>query len=270
MHKKKIDKIAGEVRKKIISMHARADASHIGSSLSCVDLLVCLYFDVLKLGNKKQPAAGRDRFLMSKGHAASALYATLAERDLIDSRTLGNYCCEKSLLPGHVTRGCAPFIEASAGSLGHGLPIGAGMALSAKYDRSGYRVFVLMSDGECDEGSVWEAALFAAHHKLDNLTAIIDYNKLQAFGRVEEVLGLEPLADKWRSFGWAVKEINGHDCKKITDTLKRVPFSKGRPSIMLAHTVKGKGVSFMEDELKWHYKSPKGDDLKKALKELKR
>jgi transketolase len=270
MRRQRIEKITGAVRKKIVNMHSKANASHIGSSLSCADILVCLYFHVLRLGNKGQPVAARDRFLMSKGHAASALYATLAERNLIDAKTLENYCCEKGRLPGHITRGCTPCIEASAGSLGHGLPIGTGLALAAKYDKLKHRIFVLMSDGECDEGSVWEAALFASHHRLDNLIAIIDYNKLQAFGRVDDVLGLEPLADKWKSFGWAVKEVDGHNCPRIIGILNKVPFNRGRPSVLIAHTIKGKGVSFMEDQLKWHYKSPQGDDLKRALKELSR
>ena len=263
MNIKNDKRICNEIRKEIVKMHSRADASHIGSSLSCVDILVSLYFYVMKL-NKRN----KDRFILSKGHAVSALYATLAQKGLINTRLLKNYCCTKTALPGHCTRGLASCIEASTGSLGHGLSIGAGMALAAKHDRLTSRVFVLLSDGECDEGSVWEAALFASHHKLDNLIAIIDYNKLQAFGRTEEILALEPLSDKWESFGWGVREIDGHDCEKITTILNKAPFKKNRPSVVIAHTTKGKGISFMENSLLWHYKSPQGEEYKKALEEL--
>lgn len=259
-------KICNEVRREIVKMHSKADASHIASSLSCVDILVSLYFSVMRLGKGGRK---RDRFILSKGHAASALYATLAARGLMDKRILKNYCCEKTTLPGHCTITTSPFIEVSTGSLGHGLSIGAGMALAAKHDRLVSRVFVLLSDGECDEGSTWEAALFSSHHRLDNLVAIIDYNKFQAFGKIEEVLSLEPLADKWRSFGWEVKDICGHDCEEIVSALSKTPLKQNKPSVVIAHTVKGKGVSFMEGNLLWHYKSPQGKEYEKALKELR-
>jgi transketolase len=171
-------------------------------------------------------------------------------------------------LAGHITHHGVPGVEVSTGSLGHGLPIGCGVALSGKHDNQPYRVFVLLSDGECDEGSNWEAALFAPHHHLDDLIAIVDYNKIQSFGTVKEVLDLEPLAQKWRAFGWAVREINGHDLEQIEDALKSVPFKIGRPSCIIAHTVKGKGVSFMENQLAWHYKSPNDEQLRQALAEL--
>lgn len=264
----KSKKISDKIRKDIIKMHSRVDASHIASALSCVDILVSLYFYVMNLNMNKHGEKNKDRFILSKGHAVSALYATLAAKGLVDPSILGNYCADKSGLPGHCTRGSVSFIDASTGSLGHGLSIGAGLALAAKMDRLTSRIFVLLSDGECDEGSVWEAALFAAHNKLDNLVAIIDYNKLQAFGRTSEVLSLEPLADKWKAFGWVANELNGHDCAILTKTLEKAPFSKGKPSIIIAHTIKGKGVSFMEDDLKWHYKSPQGKELKAALEEL--
>lgn len=260
--------IAKGIRRDIIKMHFNAKASHVASSLSCVDLLVALYATILRINVKNYCSANRDRFILSKGHAASALYATLSKMGFFDKRVLAQYCCDGGILPGHVTRNCVPGIEVSTGSLGHGLAIGAGMAIAAKRDRLPCRVFVLMSDGECDEGSVWESALFASHHKLDNLVAIIDYNKIQAFGRTDEVLNLEPFVDKWKSFGFSVKEVNGHDIQAIIGALKKIPFKKNKPSIVFAHTIKGKGVSFMENELLWHYKSPDKKELESALQEL--
>ena len=260
--------VSNKIRRHIANMHSKANASHIGSSFSCVDILTTLYFSVMKIDAKNPAWCGRDRFILSKGHAASALYATLVERGLLSKNALNKYCCQDNSLPGHVTKGCVSFLETSTGSLGHGLPIGAGMALAGKYDGLKYRVFVLMSDGECDEGSVWESALFSAHHGLNNLIAIIDYNKIQAMGRTNEVLNLEPFADKWRSFGWAVKEVDGHNHSAIMKVLKKAPFKKNTPSIIIAHTIKGKGVSFMENKLLWHYKSPDDSELKNALKEL--
>jgi len=264
----KYAEIAKEIRRDVVRMHFNANASHVASSLSCVDLLVALYAAILRINRKKYHSKNRDRFILSKGHAASAIYATLSKMHFFDKRILVQYCRDGGTLPGHVTIRCVPGIEASAGSLGHGLAIGAGMAIAAKHDRLPYRVFVLMSDGECDEGSVWESALFASHHKLDNLVAIIDYNKIQAFGRTDEVLNLEPFVEKWKSFGFSVKEVNGHDIKRIISTFKKIPFKKNKPSVVLAHTIKGKGVSFMENKLLWHYKSPDKKELEFALQEL--
>jgi len=263
-----LDIIACEIRKCIVKMHCASNSSHVGSALSCVDILVSLYFNVLNIRPKMPKFPDRDRFILSKGHAASALYATLAHRGFFKKGILNGYCIDGGTLPGHCTKDVVPGIEASTGSLGHGLPIGAGMALSAKHDKKDFKTFVLLSDGECDEGSVWEAAMFASQHKLDNLIAIIDYNKIQAFGRTKDIIDLEPFTDKWRSFGWKVTEINGHDINKVIDALKRVPFASGKPSVIIAHTTKGKGVSFMEDELLWHYKSPCKEDAEKAFKEL--
>jgi len=265
---KKYKEIALEIRKKILQMHQAANASHIGSSLSVTDILVALYFHVLKIDPKSCNDKNRDRLILSKGHAASVLYAILAKRGFFAEEILAGYCAEGGLLPGHVTRGCVNGVEVSTGSLGHGLSIGAGLALAARHDKLDYRTFVILSDGECNEGSVWEAAMFAKHHQLDNLVAIIDCNKIQAFGRTEEVLDIEPLATKWQAFGWEVKELDGHDYKELIDTLTAVPFEKNKPSVIIADTVKGKGVSFMENDLKWHYKSPDAEELKKAIKEL--
>lgn len=262
-------KIAREIRKDIIRMHAASNMSHIGSSLSSADILVALYFGIMRINIKKPCDRNNDRFILSKGHGASALYAILSQRGFFNKTILKKYCCDGSLIAGHSTRNCLPGIEVSAGSLGHGLSIGAGMALAAKIDNLKYRLFVLLSDGECDEGSVWEAALFAGHHKLDNLIAIIDYNKLQAFGRTGEVLDLEPFADKWKSFGWETREIDGHNIEEAIKTLKEAPFQKYKPGVVIAHTIKGKGVSFMENSLLWHYKTPNKKELKAAMAELR-
>jgi len=261
-------KIARTIRSDIVRMHFNAGASHIGSALSCVDILVGLYFSVLKINPKNPQDKNRDRFILSKGHAVSALYATLAERGFFPRSRLNDYCKNGSCLVGHSTKDAVPGVEVSTGSLGHGLAIGIGMAISAKYDRLKYRVFVLLSDGECNEGSVWESALFAGYHKLDNLVAIIDYNKIQAFGHVKEVLDLEPLKDKWKAFGWEAREIDGHSFTEIISMLKKVPFKKNKPSLIVAHTIKGKGISFMENRLEWHYKSPSREEYNLAMKEL--
>lgn len=246
----------------------RANASHIGGCLSIADILGVLYGGVLRVDPAKPDWPERDRFVQSKGHAAAALYATLAERGFFPAEWLDDYCQDGSRLYGHVTSPPVPGVEVSAGSLGHGLPIACGMALAAKRDRKPTRVFALLSDGELDEGSTWEAILFAAHHQLDNLTAIVDYNKIQSFGATKEVLDLDPLADKWRAFRWGTREIDGHDVDLIGATLAAIPFEPGKPNVVIAHTVKGKGVSFMEHQLAWHYKSPNAEQLAQALREI--
>jgi transketolase len=245
----------------------RAGASHVGSCLSAVDLLAVLYGGALRVDPARPDWPERDRFLQSKGHAAAALYATLAECGFFPVADLDTYSRDGSPLTGHVSHH-VPGVELSTGSLGHGLPVGCGMALAGKRGGDSYRVFVLLSDGELDEGSNWEAALFAGHHRLDNLVAVVDYNKIQSFGRVEDVLGLEPLADKWRAFNWAVREVDGHDMGAVQRLLGSVPWEPGRPGVLLAHTIKGKGVSFMEDRLAWHYKTPTAEQLTQALAEL--
>ncbi len=258
---------ATQIRADVLRMVNRARSSHIGGCLSIVDLLVVLYSRILKLDASRLQEPDRDRFILSKAHAAAALYATLAHRKFFPLEWLDSFYQDNSHLAGHAT--CSvPGVEVSTGSLGHGLPIACGMALAGKRDGQSYRVFALLSDGECDEGSTWEAALFAPHHKLDNLIAIVDYNKIQSFGAVKEVLDLEPLADKWQSFGWAVREIDGHDFGQIEVALSGVPFKAERPSCIIAHTVKGKGISFMENQLIWHYKYPDDEELRRALAEL--
>lgn len=259
---------AKEIRKKVLRMTFKSKTAHIGSCLSEADILTVLYFNILSIDPENPEKEDRDRFVLSKGHGVAGLYAVLAQKGFIKEELLGTYCQDDSSLPGHSTKRCVPGVEVSTGALGHGLPMACGMALAGERDKKDYRVFVLMSDGEMQEGTTWEAALFAPHHKLDNLTVIVDYNKLQAFGRTNEVLNLEPLKGKWESFGWSVKEIDGHDFQEIEEVLSGVPFEKDKPSLIIAHTVKGKGVSFMEDKLGWHYWNLDEELLNKALKEL--
>jgi transketolase len=260
--------LARAIRAHALRMTHKANASHIGTCLSMADILAVLYSGILRVDSTRPDWPDRDRFILSKGHGAAILYAVLAERGFFPKQWLETYCQDGAHLAGHITHHGVPGVEVSTGSLGHGLPIGCGMALAGKHDNQPYRVFVLLSDGECDEGSNWEAALFAPHHRLDNLIAIVDYNKIQSFGTTREVLELEPLADKWHAFRWAVREIDGHDHRQIEAALAGVPFEGGKPSVIIAHTVKGKGVSFMENQLAWHYKSPNAEQLKQALTEL--
>ena len=242
----------------------RAGASHIGGCLSSADLIAHLYAEFLRHNPTNPGWPDRDRFILSKGHSAAAAYSVLAELGFFPKDKLKDYCRDGTELPGHIHHS-VPGVEVSTGSLGHGLSIGVGMALYFKRSGAANRVAVLLSDGDCNEGSTWEAALMAPHLGLENLLVIIDHNKLQAFGRTGEVLPLQPLADKWRSFRWAVREIDGHNHKEISDSLAAIPFERGKPSLLLAHTVKGKGVSFMEDKLIWHYKSPDDEQLRLAL-----
>lgn len=256
---------ARTIRGHAVRMVAKAKASHIGSCLSIADILAVLYTRVLRVDPQAPGLADRDRFILSKGHAAAILYAALAERGFFDRELLATYAEKGSALTGHVSHGVRG-VEVSTGSLGHGLPIAIGMALAIRAQGRRSRVVCLMSDGECDEGSNWEAILFAPHHHLENLLAIVDYNKIQSFGRVSDVIQLEPLADKWRAFGWNTLEVDGHDLGALEETFT-MP-AVGRPTVVIAHTVKGRGVSFMEDKLEWHYKSPNAAELDQALAEL--
>ncbi|MGD0016402.1 MAG: transketolase [Verrucomicrobiia bacterium] len=263
-----VRRLAATIRAHALRMVHRANASHIGTCLSMADLLAVLYGKILRLDPARPDWPERDRFILSKGHGAAILYAVLAERGFFPVQWLDAYCQDGTVLGGHVMRDGVPGVEAATGSLGHGLPLGCGMALAGHRTAKSYRVFVLLSDGECDEGSTWEAALFAPHHRLDNLVAIVDYNKIQSFGSVKEVLNLDPFAEKWRAFGWAVREIDGHDCAQIEATLQAVPLTPNKPTVIIAHTIKGKGVSFMENMLAWHYHSPNKEQLAQALAEV--
>lgn len=260
--------LARKIRQHVVTMTHRARSSHVGSSLSMADLLAVLYGGVLRVGPDTVNSPDRDRLILSKGHACAGLYAALAECGFFPPKLLDSFYQDGTSLAGHITHTAVPGVEVSTGALGHGLSIGCGMALAGRRDERPYRVLVLLSDGECDEGSIWEAALFAAHHRLDNLVAIVDYNKIQSLGGVKEVLDLEPFAAKWAAFGWAVKEIGGHDFVQIDGALRGVPYEAGKPSCVIAHTVKGKGVSFMENKLLWHYRSPDDKELHQALAEL--
>ncbi|MDB6146880.1 MAG: Transketolase, partial [Spartobacteria bacterium] len=238
-----ISEFAKRIRKHVVTMTSRANSSHIGSCLSIADILATLYGKVMHFDVAQPDWPDRDRFLLSKGHGCAALYATLAESGYFPMQWLDTYYLDGTRLAGHATHKGTPGVELSTGSLGHALPVACGMSLAGKRDGRSYRTFVILSDGECDEGSNWEAALFAPHHKLQNLVVIVDYNKIQSLGRVKDVIDLEPLADKWRAFGWAVREINGHDLTSLDATLSGLPFEETRPSCVIAHTVKGKGVS---------------------------
>jgi transketolase len=247
-------------------VHA-TNASHIGGSLSMTDLLAVLYTETLRVNPSDPSWIERDRFILSKGHCCSALYATLALRGFFPMQELVTFGRDGSRLMTHISHK-VPGVEFSTGSLGHGLPFGCGKAIAAKRQSRTWRVFVMLSDGELDEGSNWEAILFAPQHRLDNLIAIVDFNKIQSLGSVSEVLELEPLAEKYRAFRWAVREIDGHNHGEICAALGSLPWEPGRPNCLIAHTIKGKGVSFMENKLVWHYRSPDATQLQKALQEL--
>jgi transketolase len=260
--------LARQIRGDVVAMSHAKKTPHLGSSLSCVDLVVAAYWGFLKIDPRNPWDPGRDRFILSKGHAATTLYAALARRGYYDPAVLETYNQDGGHLAEHPCYRAQPGIEASTGSLGHGLPLALGMALAQRIQGHRYRCFVLMSDGECEEGSVWEAALFAAAQKLDNVAVLIDYNKWQATSRSDEVMALCPLAEKWRAFGWTAREIDGHDMAAILTALDEAPDGSGRPLAVVAHTVKGKGVSFMEDDNNWHYRTPTADELQAARKEL--
>jgi len=262
--------LSARIRRHVVMMTHRAQSAHVGTSLSTVELLAVLYACVLRVDPKRPAWHERDRLILSKGHGCAALYAVLAEVGFMPVSWLERFYLDGSRLAGHVTHTGVPGVEASTGALGHGLSLACGMALAARRNRQNHRVFVVLSDGECDEGATWEAALFAPHHRLDNLVAIIDYNKMQSLGSVAEVLDLEPLVAKWEAFRWAVREVDGHDVSALIQTLTNLPFVPGRPSCVVAHTVKGKGISFMEQQLLWHYRSPDAGELDRALRELDR
>lgn len=266
--KEELRNLARRIRSHAIRMTHRAGSSHVASSLSLAELLAVLYRSVLRVTPDTVDDPDRDRLILSKGHACAGLYAVLAECGFFPVEWLESFYHDGARLPGHATASGIPGIEVSSGALGHGLGIACGMALAGKQDGRPFRVFTVLSDGECDEGSVWEAAMFAPQHRLDNLVAIVDYNKIQSLGHVKDVLDLEPFADKWRAFRWATREIDGHDVGQIEEMLRNVPFEPGKPSCVVAHTVKGKGVSFMEDSVLWHYRSPQGDEYQRAIAEL--
>lgn len=259
--------LARRIRAQALRMVTRAKASHIGSALSIADIVAVLYGGVLKVDPTAPDHPERDRFLLSKGHACVAVYAALAETGFFPRETLATYGTDLSPLMAHISHK-VPGVEFSTGALGHGLPFGTGKALAAKKRGASWRTMVLTSDGEWGEGSNWEAALFAAHHGLDNLVCILDYNKLQSLRSVDETLRLEPLHSKFEAFGWAVREVDGHDHAALRGALATGPWETGKPSLLIAHTTKGKGVSFMENQVLWHYRNPSPEQLEQALAEI--
>ena len=260
---------AAILRGRVIEMSHAAQAAHLASSLSCCDIVTAAYWHALRIDPADPKAPLRDRFILSKGHAAAALYAALAFKGYFPLAELDTFCQDGGRLAEHPPANLLPGVEAATGSLGHGLPLGIGMALSARIKGGGdFRVFALLSDGENNEGSVWEAAMFAAAQKLENICVIVDYNKWQATARSNDTLMLAPLRDKWAAFGWDAHEIDGHDIGVLAQLMQRIPNGSGKPVALIANTVKGKGVSFMEDDNNWHYRAPTAEEVVKARKEL--
>ncbi len=260
--------LANAVRRHSLGMVHGAGAGHPGGDLSAADILTALYFGVLRIDPARPGDPLRDRFILSKGHCSASLYATLAMAGFFPVDELASFMQPRSRLSGHPHRAGLPGIEASTGPLGHGLPIAAGAALAAKIDGAAWRTYVLTGDGELQEGSNWEAMMAAAHYQLDNLTLIVDRNGIQQGDRTERILKLEPLADKIRAFGWRVREVDGHDFTQLLEAFRATPFEAGSPSCIIAHTTKGKGVSFIEDRAEWHHHVPTSAELEAALAEL--
>ena len=259
--------LALRLRRHVVEMTHLGKSSHVGSCLSMADIMAVLYGRVLRVDPSDPTWAARDRFGLSTGHAGACVYAALAERGFFPVSELARHYQNGSIFSGHVSHKGVPGVEVSTGSLGHGLPIATGMAHRLRLKGGGQRVFAVLSDGECDEGSNWEAILFAAHHRLSNLCAVVDYNRLQSLGAVADTIGLEPLADKWRAFNWNAVEVDGHDHGALRQAFADAAGQDG-PSCIIAATTKGKGVSFMENEVLWHYRSPQGDEYAAAMREL--
>lgn len=260
--------VARDLRYQIVQLSHEGGTPHLGSALSCVDILVAAYWRALRIDPARPGDPNRDRFILSKGHAASALYATLAARGFFPESILDGYARHGSPLAEQPAPKCAPGVELATGSLGHGLPVAIGMAMAARLQQRSYRVFAVLSDGECNEGSVWEAAMFAPAQRLGRLIVIVDYNKWQATGRSNEVMSLRSLAEKWSAFGWATREVDGHDLGALADALLPDFPADGPPTAIIAHTVKGRGVSFMEDDNNWHYRIPTAEEVVSSAKEL--
>jgi len=257
------------LRSRIITTSHKAGMPHLGSCLSCVEILATLYFSVLNIDPKEPRSSKRDRFILSKGHAAPALFQVLAMRGFYPEEWLDEYGKDGGVFAEHPpTPDYLAGIEAATGSLGHGMPMGLGMALATRITKEKYNVYALLSDGECNEGSIWEAAMFAGGKKVSNLCVIVDFNKWQATDRSQEVLALNPLADKWRVFGWDTIEVDGHDVTALQECFRNFPSSSGKPTAIIAHTVKGKGVSFMEDDNNWHYRIPTEKEVEQSNIEL--
>ena len=264
------DVLAWLIRRNGLEMSRISRGSHIGSVFSVAEIIAVLYTGILHVDPRNPKMPDRDRLILSKGHAGSAVYAALAETGFFPVEQLKNHYGNGSILSGHVSHKGIPGVEVSTGSLGHGLSIGAGMAMGARMNGENWRTWVVLGDGECDEGSVWEAALQAAHFGLDRLCAVVDYNHMQSLFTVEKTLRLEPFENKWKDFGWNAESVDGHDTRALRAAFTRAQENagSGKPSVVLAHTVKGKGVSFMENNILWHYRTPQGEEYEAALKEL--
>ncbi|HMA64211.1 MAG TPA: transketolase [Chitinispirillaceae bacterium] len=262
---KKLDKRSIDLRIKLLSIVDSCRRGHIGSSLSLLEILRVLYDDILKYNASWPDWPDRDRFILSKGHGCLSLYMLLADKGFFPESELYKVCQYNAMLGGHPEFGLTPGIEASTGALGHGLSIGVGIAIAGKIDKKDYRTIVLAGDGECQEGTVWEAAMSASKHKLSNLTLIIDYNHMQAYGPIDEVQSIEPLADKWKAFGFTVFECDGHDVDALKALLSGDRFSKEGPNVVICHTIKGMGIPSIQDNPEWHHKSKISDDEIKAL-----
>jgi len=265
---KKLKKISYERRLDIIEMIFNAKTGHTGGSLSSIDMIVALYYEIMKIKPQEPEWEGRDRFILSKGHSVEGYYTVLADKGFFPKEELKTFSQYKSRLIGHPTRK-VPGIEMNTGALGHGLPVAVGMAIAGKIKDKPYHVYALMGDGEQGEGSIYEAAMAAGHYKLDNLTAIIDRNRLQISGNTEDVMCLEPLNDKWKAFNWNVLECDGNDIEDFTDKINIANNTKGKPSMIIAHTTKGKGISYMENDPKWHHGVPSGEQYTQAVSEIK-
>lgn len=262
--------LAWKIRRHGIEMTHISQGSHIGSVLSVADIISVLYNDILNVDPKNPKMSERDRIILSKGHAGAAIYAALAEKGFFNVEELKTHYADGSRLSGHVSHKGIPGVEFSTGSLGHGLSVGAGMAYGIIKDKNQHKVFVICGDGECDEGAVWEAALIANHYKLNNLIAIIDHNKMQSLDFCENTIALSPFAQKWKAFGWNVIDIDGHDHNALRDAFNKAKESLDKPSVIIANTIKGKGISFMENNILWHYRFPhKGMEYNQAVEELK-
>ena len=264
----KIQKKTKFIRRKIIEILAEAGGGHYGGSLSPVEILTCLYLNILRIDPQRPNWVDRDRFILSKGHACAAFVSILAEIGFFRTELLDTFNKLDGPFGMHPDMHKIPGCDMSTGSLGHGLSVGVGMALAGRLDNRDFRVFVLVGDGECQEGSIWEGAMAAAHYKLDNLIAIVDRNKLSMDGSTEEIMALEDLDKKWEAFGWVVQEIDGHDIEAILGVLESIPFEEKKPSVVIANTVKGKGISFMENRYKWHYREAAEEQTRQALREL--
>lgn len=264
------EQLAWRIRRHGIEMTHLSQGSHIGAILSVADIIAVLYNDIATINPNQPKMLDRDRVILSKGHAGAAIYAALAEKGFFNVSELKTHYANGSKLSGHVSHKGVPGVEFSTGSLGHGLSVGAGMAYAAKKDSKQHKVYVICGDGECDEGSVWEAALVANHYNISNLICIIDHNKMQSLDFCENTIALSPFADKWKAFGWNVLDIDGHNHDALRDALITAKMSENKPTVIIANTIKGKGTSFMENDILWHYRFPhEGEEYNSAIDELK-